>query len=530
MAERNVPELARETLKQLIVRKLAPTPGNYRDVFNEIARLPNDPPFPLEAMRKIAQLLPERTPGQTKQKSLLEYAVNHLNWQGVEDALVAYGGFTPRNSAENSGLTPMNNANGAATAHAPEAAAASSGARAGAPALTSEFFEQIARLIEFVRPALGSDDVRFTEQTNEMLRAMRDPATDVVRVKQMLGTFGHRVSFAAEDQVEIRTTLLHLLRLILENISELSLDDRWLQGQVEALMAATAPPLTLRRLDDVERRLRDVILKQAEAKGRALEAQDEMRQMLRVFIERLSVMTDSTDAYGSQMEENANLIEQARSLAELTPVLKQVVSATRDMAQQSLSARDELRDMRERAQATEAEIAKLHMELDRVSAQARHDALTGALNRKGLEEALNRELAVVRRKESALCVALLDIDNFKKINDERGHSAGDEALAHLAKVARECMRPQDTLARYGGEEFVILLPDTALENGIEAIVRLQRELTRQFFLTGTEKLLITFSAGVAQLTPDEEGDSALKRADKAMYMAKRAGKNRVLGA
>jgi diguanylate cyclase len=525
MAERNVPEMARETLKQLITRRLVPTPNNYRDVFNEIAKLPNDAPFPLEELRKIVRLLPARTPGQIKQKALLEYAINNLNWQGVSDALVAYGGFTPRSTTENSSFTPL-----AGDDAPPAPAPSSSVVRASAPALTTEFMEQIARLIEYVRPALGSDDARFTEQTNEMLRAMREPGADVVRVKQMLGTFGHRVSFAAEDQVEIRSTLLHLLRLILENISELSIDDHWLQGQVEALMAATAPPLTLRRLDDVERRLRDVILKQAEAKGRTLEAQDEMRQMLRVFIERLSGMSDSTDAYGAQMEENAGLIEQARSLSELAPVLKKVVSATRDIAQQSLSTRDELRAMREHAQATAAEIAKLHQELDRVSAQARHDPLTGALNRKGLEEALSRELSVVRRKESPLCIALLDIDNFKRINDERGHSTGDEALAHLAKVARDCMRPQDTLARYGGEEFVILLPDTVLENGIDAMVRLQRELTKQIFLTGTEKLLITFSAGVAQLAPDEESDSALKRADKAMYMAKRAGKNRVLAA
>jgi len=241
-------------------------------------------------------------------------------------------------------------------------------------------------------------------------------------------------------------------------------------------------------------------------------------------------MTDSTDAYGAQMEEHVGLIEQARSLSEITPVLKQVVSATRSIAQQSLTARDELRGMRERANITEAEIAKLHQELDRVSAQARHDPLTGALNRKGLDEALGRELSVVRRKSTALCVALLDIDNFKKINDERGHSTGDEALAHLATVARQCMRPQDTLARYGGEEFVILLPDTVLDHGIEAMVRLQRELTKQFFMAGTEKVLITFSAGVAQLEPEEDGDAALRRADKAMYTAKRAGKNRVLGA
>jgi diguanylate cyclase len=103
-------------------------------------------------------------------------------------------------------------------------------------------------------------------------------------------------------------------------------------------------------------------------------------------------------------------------------------------------------------------------------------------------------------------------------------------LTHLATVAREAMRPQDTLARYGGEEFVLLLPDTALESGIEAMTRLQRELTRRFFLAGTEKVLITFSAGVAQLGSNETGHDAIRRADQAMYLAKRAGKNRVLGA
>ncbi len=127
-------------------------------------------------------------------------------------------------------------------------------------------------------------------------------------------------------------------------------------------------------------------------------------------------------------------------------------------------------------------------------------------------------------------MALLDIDNFKKLNDSKGHSTGDAALTHLASVTRESMRVQDTLARYGGEEFVILMPDTALDKGIDAITRLQRALTRSFFLAGTEKILITFSAGVAQLAEGESGQDGIKRADQAMYLAKRAGKNRVLGA
>ena len=404
------------------------------------------------------------------------------------------------------------------------------GSSVAAPALTADFLRQIARLIEFAGPALGTDDARFVEQTSEMIACLRDDSADVVQVKKMLSTYTHRVSFAAEEQAEIRTTLLHLLRLIMENVGELGVEDGWLKGQIEALMEAATPPLTLRRLDEVERRLRDVILKQSDAKGRALEAQEEMRQMLHVFIERLSTMTDFTDAYGAKMEHDAALIEQATSLSELAPVLKQMVSATRAIAQKSVAARDELHGMREHVQATEAELVKLHLELDRISALARHDLLTGALNRKGLQEALDRELSVFRRKGSALSIAMLDIDNFKRINDELGHATGDKALAHLATVARACMRPQDALARYGGEEFLILMPDTPLEKGIEAITRLQRELTKQFFLAGTEKVLITFSAGVAQFADDEDRESALKRADKAMYMAKRAGKNRVLGA
>jgi diguanylate cyclase len=211
-------------------------------------------------------------------------------------------------------------------------------------------------------------------------------------------------------------------------------------------------------------------------------------------------------------------------------LLREVVGATRNMASESQSSREELQSMRSRVSETEGQIAKLHQELDRVSLQARHDPLTGALNRKGLDEAMVREVSSVRRKEQALSVALLDIDNFKKLNDTQGHAAGDVALTHLAKVARESLRPQDTLARYGGEEFVILMPDTALDKGVEAMTRLQRELTKKFFLAGTEKLLITFSAGVAQLAAKEEPMDAIKRADQAMYLAKRAGKNRVLAA
>ena len=128
-----------------------------------------------------------------------------------------------------------------------------------------------------------------------------------------------------------------------------------------------------------------------------------------------------------------------------------------------------------------------------------------------------------------MCIRDRDIDDFKRLNDSRGHETGDAALVHLANVARGCLRATDALARFGGEEFAFLMPNTTQAEGIEVMVRLQRELTRDIFMHGAERVLITFSAGVVELEAGESGSHALNRADRAMYLAKRAGKNRVVG-
>ena len=396
--------------------------------------------------------------------------------------------------------------------------------------LPDELAQMLARLIDNALPALGEDDVRMLEMAQQLIKFLREPAPPVSTVQLMLGNFSHRLSFAAEDQAAIRASLLELLHMVFENISALSVQDRWLHGQTEALMAASTPPLTLRRLDDVQRRLKDVIFKQTEAHARTLEAHEQMKEMLSTFIERLATISDSSATYQGTMERCADLIGKASTLEEIAPVLQDVMQATRSMGLQSRTAHDELNELRERTELNRAQVVQLQQELDRASSQARHDPLTGSLNRKGLDEAMERELARASRTGNPLCLALLDIDNFKTINDRLGHTGGDAALVHLTEVTREVMRPQDLLARYGGEEFVLLLPDTTVANAVAAMTRLQRELTTRFFLQGQEKVLITFSAGVAQLGEGETGADAILRADKSMYLAKRSGKNRVLAA
>lgn len=496
-------QIAKEAFKRLDASGQEPTPPNYKVAYDEVAGEPSQPHFPEEPLRRLAQMLPTPDNPTTRAVTSIEQAITRENWAAFRNSVLDY-------------VMKLEQRSGTPT---PDV-----------QAQHLDFREQVARLVEHITPALGSDNAHFAAQAADLAALLRQADAELANARQGIADFNLQVSFAGEEQGAIRSTLLHLLHLLLDNIAALGVDDRWLTGQVSALVQVAQPPLDLRRLDDVKRKLQDVIAQQSQARQRSLEAQAQIKLMLATFIERLSQMNDHTGQFRDEVETFARVVESASALDEIGPALQSVLSATRTMEANAQQVNDELRTIRERAAQAEQEVAKLQTELDRASSQARMDPLTGALNRRGLDEAFAREVMQAARKGSSLCLALLDIDNFKQLNDTHGHDTGDAALNHLVSVARACIRPQDTLARYGGEEFVILLPDTTLQNGVEAMQRLQRELTKRFFLQDNQRLLITFSAGVAQLTRQESADEAVKRADHAMYLAKRAGKNRVFAA
>jgi diguanylate cyclase len=463
--------------------------------------LPDLPPFAEAPLRQLAATLVPRGEAQEAELDNLGRAIVQRSWQGVTDALQAFV-LAGRSEAVEHVVQEV---------------------------LPTQFALGLVRFVESLLPSFGSDNPRSLAAAAELLLLLKQPTVPVPAVNGALEMLTYHVRAVVEEQLEIRDSLLKLLHLLVDNISELSIDDSWLKGQVDGLLASITPPLTLRHLDEMERRMRDVLEKQGRAKARSVAAQQEMRGMLSEFIDSLAAMNQSSSAFESQIEETARQIEQVSSPEELKRLIDGVISATHAMAEESAHSREQLRSLQAKVEVTEAELIQLHQELDNASALARHDPLTDALNRKGLDEALVREISSMRRKDTPLSVSLLDIDNFKLLNDRLGHDAGDGALVHLADVTRRHIRPSDTLARYGGEEFVILMPDTALAEGVEVITRLQRELTKAIYLSGSEKVLITFSAGVAQVGADESGGDAIRRADKAMYLAKRAGKNRVFG-
>jgi len=171
---------------------------------------------------------------------------------------------------------------------------------------------------------------------------------------------------------------------------------------------------------------------------------------------------------------------------------------------------------------------ELQEALEHIQTLATRDALTGLLNRRAMLEALTNEAQRVQRGGGPMCLALIDLDHFKRINDTHGHAAGDRVLRGFAEIAREQLRSIDVLSRWGGEEFMLLLPATGLPAALICIERVRTRLAATPFDDIAPGLIATFSAGLAQCRSDADLEQAIERADQAMYQAKAEGRNRTL--
>jgi diguanylate cyclase len=337
-----------------------------------------------------------------------------------------------------------------------------------------------------------------------------------------------RVELVGANEEGIKQDLLRLLKLLIDNISELVADDQWLRGQIAVVQTIISSPLERAVIQDAEKSLKEVIFKQGMLKHSLIEAKNSFKTMISTFVERLGHMSDTSGGYQSKIDKYAEKLSETDDILQINELLENLMKDTHMMQAEIVRSREALIQQRESVDTSQEKIRKLQAELTQLSETVRVDQLTGVLNRRGFDEAIVKEISRSKRNESKLTIAFLDIDNFKKLNDSFGHHVGDEALQLLAKTIQSTIRPTDVVSRFGGEEFVILLPDTDIEQAVSTVMRLQRALTKQFFMANNERQLITFSAGVALFNKHEADADVISRADQAMYLAKKSGKNRVM--
>ena len=156
------------------------------------------------------------------------------------------------------------------------------------------------------------------------------------------------------------------------------------------------------------------------------------------------------------------------------------------------------------------------------------DPLTGVKNRAAMDNALLREVELCRRQGASMSIILLDLDYFKRVNDRHGHAAGDTALRTVAQCTENCIRSSDMLFRFGGEEFLILLSYTRADGALLLAERVRRRIEKLDAVPGTD-IKLTVSLAVSSLRENETAKSLFDRADKTLYEAKQAGRNRVMG-
>ncbi len=555
----NPAEIASKTLKSLVAQKLAPTPENYARVYAEVSGKPLPEPATKHApeaaspvparpalawaglIRDLLRQLEANHKGITLSRKkdgldtvLVKFAANpEVLYEKLHGLLRSWAGAgTPTPAA----APAASHATEAVTgAKEPELGGSSSSPllpAGGGSVVGQEMMKDLQELLAQTLESNKALEPGMAEEITTLVQQVRtvkehEQVTDLAK---KLRHFWVKLELRGGDKAKIQEGLVRLLRLLVENVGELVADDKWLHGQIAMLQDIIAQPMDKRSIADAERSLRDALIKQSTLKKSLADAKSTLKSLMTTFIDRMGELTESTGEYHAKIENYTQKIGQADNLTELGHILEDIMQDTRVIQASALRSREELITARRQADEAEDRIRQLEQELEQVSELVREDQLTGTLNRRGLDEMLERESMRADRSHSAVSMALIDIDNFKLFNDLLGHQAGDQALMHVSEVVKSALRPTDYVARYGGEEFLLILPGTGLNEAHEIVGRLQRLLAKNLFVYNHEELVITFSGGVAVRAEGEPTEDVIARADRAMYHAKASGKNRVVKA
>ncbi len=544
-------QLAKATLRRLALEKLEPTPENYALVYAREAGerpAPSDGVAIAELIERIVRGLERGSRGWTaarKKESLkrvldgsrsdaarLQRRLSQLvaSWDANDpDAPVDTDGPAAVATAALATASAAA-AKAAATGAPPEPVAAGAGldtvGRSSAPPLA--WARAVSGLGDAVRQALPSQDGGVHEigvaVTALVERIGSDGATPEL-VDEL-----ERLCLRAAPVLQHRHHLVDQLRgLCVEltaSLTDLAENDSWAKGQCEAMQVKVSDGLNARGIREVSELLQDTRTRQGELRAERERARDSLKGLINRMLSELTQLGSQTGNFHDSVGRYADVIEKADSLESLAGVVREMVEESRTVQALVQQTQTRLREEHSKAGELTQRVNELETEMRRLSDEVCTDQLTQVSNRRGLLQAFEAERGRQDRSGAPLAVGLLDIDNFKRLNDDLGHAAGDEALKALAAVVSQTLRPTDHVARYGGEEFVVLLPDTPLDEGQQILTRLQRSLTGGLFMHEQKKVLVTFSAGVTAYRAEERLEAALERADQALYEAKRTGKNR----
>jgi len=463
-------DIARETFRQLAIQRVAPTPDAYQKVYNEIAGITTTSPNASSPQKIDEPVTAEPSAAESLLSSFatsLQNSKGELSTFGYRFSRAAKSGNWEEYSKTLELLTEH------ITAPPPPAAPASKTMSLvdPIPALPSNSVSiplvdlppvddprqkllkdllyrtlslALCAVLKPTSPALASESEALGMAVKEA-----ESESSLNQVASRLKQLCFQIELQSGDSAEQQELLLRLFHLLLSNIHDLLDNDNWLRGQIEVVQNLIAGPIDHRALQEATRSLKEVIYKQGALKNTLVESKNSVKNMMTAFVDRLDAMVHSTDAYQHKMDDYAVEISTAKDTTQVSRIIGNILEETRTVQSEAVRSRDIIVAAQKEVVEAEIKIKDLENKLAHMSELVREDQLTGSLNRRGMDDIFEREADRADRRNTPLCVALLDLDNFKKLNDTHGHAAGDEALIHLVRIVKQTLRSIDVIARYG---------------------------------------------------------------------------------
>ncbi len=580
-------ERARATLRLLAARREPPTPENYARAYEAIVRLaagdaastqrpgsagitfaaptlaplPDDPEAPRPAVdatdwaqliRDLLRQLELRHAGVStaqKREGLERLLITARRSPQLGEKLATLIRVWGEGPAVAPGTVPVEEGGRAPSAAAVESGA-STGADIGRPGLPVAGFAPArpvaavpivdelgsrlvaslqAWLVAEAQPRLKAERAASAalERLIERVAATRS-AADCEEIEAGAQTLLRELDRLRAEREDALQAAVGLVRMLLDNLASLVEDDRWVSGQLEVLARTLSQPPTARTLERARAQFQDTLERQAALRESLRETKRSLKALIEVFVQRVGELARTADTHQSRLARHLDAVRGTHDVPGLRSRIDELLQDVRGMQIDAVRSRDEVVALRSESEQAQARAAELAAELERVSGAMREDADSGALNRRGLDEVLLRETQQAERDGQPLCVVMLDLDEFRLLADRLGEGAGIQARRHLVDSVRPLLAPADSIGRGAGEGFVLVMPGIGSVEAARRVRRLQRELTRAFFLHAQERVLVTFSAGIAQRTPGEDRIALLARAGAAMQQARRSGRNQVV--
>ncbi len=278
---------------------------------------------------------------------------------------------------------------------------------------------------------------------------------------------------------------------------------------------------------EVYRRIQDLILeREKELEAERAKVREKLKVVIKSIVDSLNSLGESETAIVDSLNQHVMGIEDIIKLDNIDQITERLAQLSKDLRRTINRVKREIGRTRSELERTKGELETLRKQLEKYREQSIIDELTKVLNRRGIMDVLSREMARSRRFNTPLSVIILDIDDFKKVNDTYGHLVGDKVLQAVASIVKENLRATDVVGRYGGEEFLVVLPDTDAEGARVVAEKLRKAIEKKVYKYKDKTFKVTVSLGVAQMREGDTPESLINRADRALYLSKSAGKNR----